>query len=170
MTTPDERLQLAEEFAAEASVTGWTGDSLSTFCRSRNISPETQKVLWPRGVRSASWDLNDAADAQMLQAWEGRRPSLCEVLLQRFSDNEPLRASVAALARCDALHPLDTLSRTAQTAARMLRISGGDAGWVHVWLLTLSYSVAVLVWFADHSADRGATRWASRAAAFVAGG
>lgn len=170
MTTPDERLQLAQEFATAASATGWTGEALSAFCRGRGISIEQEELLWPRGVRSVSWDLNEAADAQMLSVWEGGRPSLRDVLFRRFSDNEPLRSAVGALARSDFLHPLDTLGRTARTAERMLRISGGGASKIRIGLLTLSYSGAVLVWLADRSPSRGATRWASRAAAFLAGG
>jgi len=164
--TRAERLSLASDFATSA--TTWNAAALRGFCTQRGIAEDREKALWPRGVRSLARDLNEAADERMLRRWQNETPTLYDVLVWRFADNESLRPAVAALARSDLWHPADTLARTGITARRMLRLAG-KSGEIRVWLLVLAYSAAVLVWLLDGSAGRRATTSACRAAAMALG-
>lgn len=149
---------LAMAFATEASEQGWSRSAFEAFCAKRQITPQQQRQLWPRGLRSVARNLNEAADEQMCLAWANvARASLVDIVLRRFADNQSLKPSVARLAKSDLLHPFDTLTRTSQTAERMLLCRGGYRNrtpvgrFVERWSLVVLYSVCVLVWIGDHT-------------------
>jgi hypothetical protein len=92
--------------------------------------------------------------------------TLSGLILGRFVDNEPLKGAVGRLAQSDAMHPFDTLARTARTARAMwqclsvLNPRTDGPGWLRVWALTIMYSVFVLVWLTDCSISQKAVRTA----------
>jgi hypothetical protein len=123
------------------------------------------RAQWPRGIRSVAWQFNAQADALMIaRAGALGEPTLSGLILRRFADNETLKGAVGSLARSDAMHPLDTLARTAQTASAMWQCLGFSSvkprrpGWLRLWGLTIMYSACVLVWLADGSRSQRAVR------------
>lgn len=152
---------MARAFAAFA-VNGWTEAALQAFCEQRDISKEQRHAWWPRGVRSVAWDLNAAADEEMVLHWPHGAPSFAAIFDQRFKANESLRASVGQLARSDLFDPLNTLARTAETARRMLELRKLHPSFWRVSRLVTAYSAAVLVWIGDRSEARIHTSRAGR--------
>jgi hypothetical protein len=144
------------EFASCAAAHGWNDESLIRLCAERGISDDERKRRWPDGVRSLGRDLTNFADRRMLRRFRNIiKPSMAEIFLFRFSQNAALKTAVASLAWSDVRHPIDTLARTRRTAhfmwhcyrrprwrARLGR--GFDA-----WLVTLAYSMCVIVWLVD---------------------
>lgn len=159
---------MARAFAAFAT-DGWTEATLQAFCAQRDISKEQRQALWPRGVRSIAWDLNAAADQEMVQHWPQGAPLLAAIFEQRFKANENLRSSVGQLAKSDLFHPFNTLARTAQTARGMLQLRNLRPSFWRVSRLVAAYSAAVLVWIGDQSEGRVRTARASRRYLALAG-
>lgn len=167
---------LALAFAAEAGERGWSRSTFEAFCVGHHITFEQQQYIWPNGIRSVARSLNEGADQQMLRAWaNAERASMVDIILRRFADNQPLKSSVAQLAKSDFLHPFDTLTRTARTAERMLlcrggyRRSGPVGQFIERWTLVLAYSACVLVWIGDHTEDQRRTDRATRRFLAIAG-
>lgn len=156
-----ERLTTARAFTAFATH-GWTEAALQAFCAQQNISGEQQRDWWPSGVRSVAWDLNAAADEEMMRRWSEGAPSLIAVFDERFRANEALRTSVGHLAKSDLFHPFNTVARTAETARCMLALRDLRASSWRVSRLVLAYSATVLVWVSDRSAGRTRTKRAGR--------
>jgi hypothetical protein len=157
--------ELVREFAQLAGTRGWKFATLTSFCAANDISPLEMRGLWPKGIRSVAWQLNERADSAMLdRSGVLGTATLSELILTRFADNESLKTSVRNLALSDALHPLDTLARTARTAGNMWRclrrpgFESGDPGWIRVWGLTFMYSACVVVWLLDQSKSQRAVR------------
>jgi hypothetical protein len=151
------------EFAHIAETHGWKPSTLRSFCTANGISPADMRALWPRGIRSVARQLNAQADAVMIaRARVLGSSTLSGLILGRFADNGPLKGAVGSLARSDAMHPIDTLARTAQTARAMWQCLGicnpqpGGPGWLRVWALTIMYSMFVLVWLTDRSRSQRA--------------
>lgn len=149
--------KLAIAFARMAARGGWREAVLDRFCEGRGIAKVERLQMWPRGIRSVSWDLNAAADREMIALHRGREPSVEEVILTRLGRNRPLKRAVTRLAWCDFLHPIDTLRRTHVTAGVMLECSGAADGRGRR-RLTVAYCLIVLVWLADRSAEERITR------------
>lgn len=161
--------ELVSEFAHMAATHGWKPSTLRTFCAANNISPTDMHARWPQGIRSVARQFNAQADLVMIaRANALGTMTLSRLILERFADNEPLKRAVGSLARSDALHPFDTMARTAQTARAMWRCLSlsktppGGPGWLRVWGLTVMYSACVLVWLGDRSTSQVAVRWAVR--------
>lgn len=152
---------MARAFAAFAT-NGWTEGALQTVCDQQNISSEQKRTWWPKGVRSVAWDLNAAADEEMVRHWHDGAPSLSAIFEQRFAANETLRASVGQLAKSDFFHPFNTLARTAETARLMLALRNLRPSFWRVSGLVPAYSAAVLVWIGDRTEGRVRTARASR--------
>ena len=156
----DDSRRLAIEFAHYAATAGWTRRALAQFCEQRGIPDSDRDRRWPDGPRSLGWSLNDNADDQMLADLiaNGPRP-LPQIMLQRFHANAALKSAVRSLAWSDVFGPVGTLRRTAKTANLMGQCS--DPTWppappwrfVQVWALVLAYSLCVLVWLGDRTAD-----------------
>jgi ubiquinone biosynthesis protein COQ9 len=166
----DQHLVIA--FAELAARTGWKASSLRLFCESHAISKADALAMWPHGIRSIAWRLNEYADSKTLANFEAFGPlPLSEVMLKRFAENEWLRSSVGALARSDAMHPINTLARTASTAKIMWRCQNNAAPdsffgkRVRVCALVVLYSACVLVWLGDKSLSKSgltrAVRWSA---------
>lgn len=143
-----ERLDFARAFAAVA-VNGWTNAALRAFCLEHGISEKDSRTWWPRGVRSLAWDLNAAADDEMMRQWPNGSSTLGAIFDQRFKSNESLRASVGHLARSDLFDPFNTIARTAQTSRRMLELRGLRLTIWNVSRVVAAYSATVLVWVGD---------------------
>ncbi|WP_109126481.1 hypothetical protein [Dyella sp. C11] len=112
-----------------------------------------------------AWQFNAHADAMMIACANALgAPALSGLILRRFADNEPLKGAVRSLARSDAMHPFDTLERTAQTARAMwqcLGLCGAEQrrpSRLRIWGMTIMYSVCVLVWLADGTRSQKAVR------------
>ena len=157
-------------FAALAADHGWSRATFERFRQERDIDVSEALNRWPAYERSLAWSFNQIADEAMLASWQGKQPSLRELMSARFDQNLPYKRAVAALARSDALHPFDTLLRTAQTARRMRALcTPHRAGRFARWSLVFLYSAVVLVWLADATLEQRRTRAAVRAAAFILG-
>ncbi|WP_426269381.1 hypothetical protein ACN9MB_14540 [Dyella kyungheensis] len=155
------------EFAHIAATHGWKRSTLRSFCTANGISLAGMRAQWPMGIRSVARQLNAQADAVMVaRARVLGSPTLSGLILGRFADNEPLKGAVGRLAQSDAMHPFDTLARTARTARAMWQCLSvrnprtGGPGWLRVWALTIMYSVFVLVWLTDRSISQKAVRTA----------
>ncbi|MCX7358735.1 MAG: hypothetical protein NT015_11445 [Alphaproteobacteria bacterium] len=157
-----DRQTLSRAFAAFAAK-GWTEATLRAFCNQQSISDEQRRAWWPNGVRSVAWDLNAAADEEMERRWPEGAPSLVAIFEQRFKSNESLRASVGQLARSDLFHPFNTISRTAETARRMLALCKFRPNFWRVSRLVIAYSATVLVWIGDRSEGGARTKRAGGA-------
>lgn len=105
----------------------------------------------------------------MIKAAAGGSPTLAQLLMRRFAENRPLKASVGRLALSDLIHPFDTLIRTETTARAMLRCCGRRDVWHARWRLVFVYSAAVLVWLSDATRGQVRTRNAVHAGLTLAG-
>jgi hypothetical protein len=143
-----ERLQSARAFAAFA-MNGWTQPALRAFCTEHGISEDQSRIWWPRGLRSVAWDLNAAADEEMMMHWPDGASSLAAVFEQRFKSNGSLRRSVGHLAKSDLFHPFNTIARTAETARCMLTLRDLRPTAWNVSRVVVAYSAAVLIWVGD---------------------
>lgn len=155
-TIEDGELVLA--FAQDAGHNGWHTTAFRRFCFTRGISAEEMHARWPAGVRSLGWDLNHYADNVMCARFDKTGPApLSKIILDRFADHAPIKQAVRRLALSDALHPVDTLVRTARTAKAMWRLQDRPmprsvlARQLKIWSLVVLYSACVLVWLADGS-------------------
>ncbi|WP_281849548.1 hypothetical protein [Dyella sp. GSA-30] len=173
-TIKDEALVLA--FAQEAGHDGWNTTALRRFCFARGLSAEEMHARWPAGARSLGWDLNHYADNVMSVRFDTRGPApLSEIILNRFNDQTPIKRAVRRLAQSDALHPVDTLTRTAQTARAMWRFQDRPmprsilGRQFKTWSLVVLYSACVLVWLADGSISQQLLRRAIRLSVKILG-
>lgn len=167
---------LALEFAERACTTGWNNATLCRFCAENGISSDARKRRWPAGVRSLGWELNGLADERMLRLFEySPAPSMANIFLSRLSQNRELKPAVAKLALSDLRHPVDTLARTRITARLMWRCYAryrwasrlGNA--FDCWLLVFAYSLCVIVWLLDRSADERITAQTVRGSLLIIG-
>lgn len=171
-----EQTSLALEFAEHARTTGWNDATLYSFCAERGISSDDRQRRWPAGARSVGWQLNGLADERMLRLFQDSpAPFMANIFLSRFSQNRKLKPAVAKLALSDLRHPIDTLARTRWTARFMWRCYGRDR-WasrlgkaVDGWLLVAAYSLCVIVWLLDRSADERITERTVRGSLLIIG-
>jgi len=170
------RDRIVLEFANRAAASGWSDASLNEFCAELGISGNERKARWPDGARSLGRELTKLADLRMLQRFRSiAEPSMAEILLSRFSQNAALKPAVASLAWSDVRHPIDTLARTRRTAHFMWRCyrrprwSARLGRGVDAWLLTLAYSLCVMVWLVDPTPDARLTERTVRGSLRVIG-
>jgi len=173
-TIKDEDLVLA--FARQAGHDGWNTTAFRRFCFARGLSAEEMHARWPMGARSLGWDLNHYADNVMSARFDKMGPApLSEIILNRFDDHASIKQAVRRLARSDAFHPMDTLTRTAQTARAMWRFQDRPmprsilGRQFKTWSLVVLYSACVLVWLADSTISQQPLRRAIRLSVKILG-